>query len=233
MLQKNKTKSKRKSERKSKTQTRTKTKSRSKTNKHTSRFRLYKQNGSSFMNNITGSLFTNTNTQTQSINKPDLINIIYNRNTPKMIMINSSSPHTIYQSSLLQTVPHIQMKDYNSHYDNHYLLLIVLPGEKPQLLWAIDIKGGAKSKSILDYDLPKYKVGLRFKILFKLHKYNKNIKETFTVANNITKERHTVFNELKTYLTKNNMLNALFFKEVDIVQDKGQTISQFLSFLAK
>ena len=222
MLQKNKTKHRIKKY----NNINKKTKTNSKTHK------LYKQNGSSFMNNITDGLFTNTQPQTRNINQPDIINIIYNRNTPKTIIINNKSPNKLYQSSLVQSVPHIQMTDYDD-FESHYLLVIVLPGAKPQLLWAIDIKGGSKSKSILDYDLPKYKVGLRFKIIFKLHKYHKNIKDTFTVVNNLTKERHTVFNQFKSYLTKNNMLNAFFFKEVDIVQDKGQDISQFLNFLAK
>jgi hypothetical protein len=142
-------------------------------------------------------------------------------------MINKSSPNSVYQSSFVQTVPHIQMTDYDN-FGSHYILVVILPGAKPQLLWAIEIKGGAKSKTILDYVLPSYKVGFQFKILYKLHKYHKNIKETFNVANSMTKERHTVFNELKTYLTNNNMLNATFFKEVNVVQDKGQNISQFL-----
>jgi hypothetical protein len=200
-----------------------------KTKKNIKKYKLHKQNGASFMNNITGNLFTNTQENSQSFAQKDIITIIYNRNTPKTIMINNTSPNNVYQSSLVQTVPNIQMKDY----DNHYLLVIILPGIKPQLLWAIEIQSGTKSKSILDYTLPRYKVGSRFKIIFKLHKYYKNVKETFTVANNITKDRHGVFNELKSYLTKNNMLNATFFKEVAIIQDKGQDISQFLSFLAK
>jgi len=210
-----------------KRKTKRKIKSKSKKNK------LYKQNGSSFMNNITGNLFTNTQNQNQNIKQKDIMNIIYNRDTPKMAMITYTSPNIVYQSSFVQSVPHIQMKDYDNHYDNHYILVIILPGPKPQLLWAIEIKGGAKSKSILDYYLPTYKVGVRFKMLFKLHKYNKNIKETFKVANNMTKERHTVFNELKTYFTNNNMLYALFFKEVNVVQDKGQNISQFLLSFTK
>ena len=199
----------------------------SKIQKKTKIHKLFNQDGASFMNNITGNIFTNT--QTQTINQQDILTIIYNRDTPKTIVINNTSPNNVYQSSLVQTVPHIQMKDYN----NQYLLVIILPGVKPQLLWAIDINSGTKSKSILDYYFPRYKVGYRFKIIFKLHKYHKNIKETFKVANNITKERHNVFNELKSYLTKNNMLKATFFKEINIVQDKGQNISQFLSFLAK
>ena len=102
-------------------------------------------------------------------------------------------------------------------------------------MWAIEINNGAKIKSILDYYIPRYQDGFRFKILFKLHKYQNNIKETetFKVDNNMSKERHVLFNELKNYLTKNNMLIALFLKEVDIIQDKGQNISQFLNMLAK
>lgn len=197
--------------------------------KNSKTHKLHKQNGASFMNNITGNLFTNTQTNTQGLPQKDIITIIYNRNTPKTIMINNISPSIVYQSSLVQTVPNIQMKDY----DNHYLLVIILPGLKPQLLWAIEIQSGTKSKSILDYTLPKYKVGFRFQIIFKLYKYQNNIKNTFNVANNLAKDRYVVFNELKSYLTKNNMLNAVFFKEINVVQDKGQDISQFLRFLAK
>ena len=221
MLQKKKTHRNRNRNRNIQKKTKTKTKKQSKTHK------LYKQNGKGFMNNITGNLFTNTNTQPQNINQKDIITIIYNRNTPKMTVINNSSPNGVYQSSFVQTVPHIQMTDYDN-FGSHYILVLILPGAKPQLLWAIEIKGGAKSKSILDYVLPRYKDGFQFKILFKLHKYHKNIKETFNVANSMTKERHSVFNDLKSYLTNNNMLNATFFKEVNVEQDKGQNISQFL-----
>ena len=209
------------------------TKNKSKTRK------FYKQNGYGFLNNISGNIFTNkppqpqTQTNTKYKNQKDIITIIYNRDTPKTIIINNTSPNNLYQSSFVQTVPNIQMRDYSNHYNSHYLLVTILPGIQPKLLWAIDITGGAKSKSILDYYLPRYRSQIRFKILFKLYKYPKNITETFKVANNMTKERHTVFNELKTYLTKNNMLYAHFFKEVNVVQDKGQNISQFLTFLAK
>ena len=225
MIKKNKTK--KKINKLNKIQKNTKKNTKSNTTKKT--HKLHKQHGSSFMNNITGNIFTNTQENPQNFAQKDIITIIYNRDTPKTIMINNTSPNNVYQSSLVQSVPHIQMKDY----DNHYLLVIILPGMKPQLLWAIEIQSGTKSKSILDYTLPRFKIGSRFKIIFKLHKYYKNIKETFKVGNNMTKDRHVVFNELKTYLTKNNMLNALFFKEVAIIQDKGQDISQFLSFLAK
>lgn len=190
--------------------------------------KVNKQNGSSLFNIATDMI---SNTKPLKQNYQDIITIIYNRNTPKTIMLNSTSPNTLYQSSLVESVPHIQMKDY----ENHYLLVIILPGIKPQLLWAIEIKNGAKIKSILDYYIPRYQDGFRFKILFKLHKYQNNIKETetFKVDNNMSKERHVLFNELKNYLTKNNMLIALFLKEVDIIQDKGQNISQFLNMLAK
>jgi len=171
---------------KSKSKSKTKTNN---TNKKT--YKLHKQHGASFMNNITGNIFTNTQENPQSFAQKDIITIIYNRDTPKTIMINNTSPNNVYQSSLVQSVPHIQMKDYDD-FKSHYLLVIILPGPKPQLLWAIEIKGGAKSKSILDYSLPKLKVGSRFKIIFKLHKYHKNIKETFKVGNNMPKERYTV-----------------------------------------
>ena len=206
-----------------------------KTYKKTKKNKLYKQNGASFLNNISGSIFTNTQSKpksykySQSINQYDIITIIYNRNSDKTVVINNTSPNILYQSSFVQTVPNIQMKDYN----NHYLLVVILPGPKPRLLWAIEIKSGAKTKSILDYSLPRFQIDFRFKILFKLYKYYKNVKETFKVSNNLTKERHTVFNELKSYLTKNNMLRTSFYKEVNIIQDKGQDISQLLNFLAK
>ena len=147
------------------------------TQKHKNKktYKLHKQHGASFMNNITGNLFTNTQENPQSFSQKDIITIIYNRDTPKSIMINNTSPNNVYQSSLVQSVPHIQMKDY----DNHYLLVIILPGMKPQLLWAIEIQSGSKSKNILDYTLPRYKTDFRFKIIFKLHKYNKYIKEIF------------------------------------------------------
>jgi hypothetical protein len=232
MIKKNKTN--KKLNKLNKIQKNTKKKTQTHKNKKTTKktHKLHKQHGASFMNNITGNIFTNTQENPQNFAQKDIITIIYNRDTPKTIMINNTSPNNVYQSSLVQSVPHIQMKDYDD-FESHYLLVIILPGPKPQLLWAIEIKGGAKSKSILDYTLPRLKVGSRFKIIFKLHKYYKNIKETFKVGNNMTKDRHVVFNELKTYLTKNNMLQAFFFKEVAIIQDKGQDISQFLSFLAK
>jgi hypothetical protein len=236
MIKKNKTNKKinklnklNKIKKNTKSNTKSYTKSNTKKNTTKKTHKLHKQHGASFMNNITGNIFTNTEENSQSFAQKDIITIIYNRDTPKTIMINNTSPNNVYQSTLVQSVPHIQMKDY----DNHYLLVIILPGMKPQLLWAIEIQSGSKSKSILDYTLPKLKVGSRFKIIFKLHKYHKNIKETFKVGNNMPKERYTVFNELKDYLTKNNMLQAFFFKEVNIVQDKGQDITQFLSFLAK
>ena len=226
MLKKTKTKTN-KNKQRIKKYIKTKTKTKTKTKKNI----IHKQHGASFMNNIAGNFFSQSQEQPniKTINQPDLITIIYNRNTPKTIVINNTSPNTPYQSSFIQTVPNIQMKDYN----NHYLLVIILTGIKPKLLWAIEINSGAKTKSILDYDFPRYKSGIQFKIIFKLYKYHKNIRETFTVANNIMKDRHNAFNDFRNYLTKNNMLNTAFFKEVNIVQDKGQNVSQFLKFLAK
>ena len=97
-----------------------------KTKKNIKKYKLHKQHGASFMNNITGNLFTNTQENPQSFAQKDIITIIYNRNTPKTIMINNTSPNNVYKSSLVQTVPHIQMKDYDNHYDNHYILVIIL-----------------------------------------------------------------------------------------------------------
>ena len=77
--------------------------------------KVNKQNGSSLFS-IATDMILNTNTQTLKQNYQDIITIIYNRNTPKTIMLNSTSSNTLYQSSLVESVPHIQMKDYKNHY---------------------------------------------------------------------------------------------------------------------
>ena len=120
-----------------------------------------KQNGSGVFNNVASLVFTNTKKRNMSVRVPgsklvqtykqqfknfqsdkqpikqDFLKIIYNYRTPKQFIINKDNTNKIFESSYVLTVPHIQIYDIK-----HYLLVLILPGIKPKLLWAIDLKNG-------------------------------------------------------------------------------------------
>ena len=217
--------------------------------------KLYKQNGSGFdiLGTVSGALFTNTKKRNMTVKipgsnlftttkhtmkrliqpqlqktQPDIITIIYNYRTSKEMIINYKSINKLYQSSYVQTVPYIQMKSI--HY---FFLVIVLAGMKPKLLWAIDLNNGSKSRSILDYDLPKFHVGVKFKLMIKLYKYPDTIINTLNIVNKDKTVRDKSYNELHNYILKNNILKPIFYKEMTIIQDKGSSIDNIFNSIIK
>ena len=112
---------------------------------------------------------------------------------------------------------------------NHFILVLILPGDKPQLLWAVELNMGSKKRSLINYYVPTYNEGFRFKIVYKLYRYPDNIKQTFTINNNMTEDREQEYNEFNNYITTNNMVEPKFVKEVNIIQDKGSNLGQLFN----
>ena len=217
--------------------------------------KLYKQNGSGFdiLGTVSGAIFTNTKKRNMTVRlpgsklftttkqnmkriitpqiqtkQPDIITIIYNYTSSKDIIINYNSINKLYQSSYVQTVPYIQMKSIH-----HFFLVILLAGIKPKLIWAIDLNNGSKSRSILDYMLPKFNVGVKFKLIIKLYKYPDTINNTLNIIHKGETVRDKAYNELRNYILKNNIVNHIFYKEINVIQDKGSSIDNIFNRILK
>ena len=204
-----------------------------------------KQNGSGVFNNVAGLVFTNTKKRNMTVRVPgaklvqtykeqlkniysekkntnlnkDFLKIIYNYRTPKQFIVNENI-NKLFESSYVLTVPHIQIYDIK-----HYLLVLILPGIKPKLLWAIDLKNGSKIKTILNYLVPKQSLNQKYKLLFKLYRYPDNIINTFSLKDSIVIKRRKAYRKLQKYLIKYNMENKVILTEqLSVIQDKGSGI---------
>ena len=225
-----------------------------KTKKNTTKPKHYSGGSDNFLNKLSGQFFSNTgkknltykgigsqlfkNTkksirslQQGNQENSDLLTLIYNYKTPYQISVNKSTLNTIYESSKLSSVPHVQVKNMN-----HYLLVMILPGNentntktktnpKPKLLWAKNFKNRSSSIAILNYILPKQKklpIGSIYKIVFKLYKYPETIKEPFKLEDSLTIKRKVAMKRLNTYLTNNNMLNSFVLSYLINVKKDSQ-----------
>ena len=199
------------------------------------------------MSSLAGQVFTNTHTKSGRIGFPgsrfiygtsnkvksltennevkELITITYNYRTPKQFIVDKESINKVFESSMVETTPHIQIT-----HNNYYILVMILPGIKPKLLWAIEFKNGTKLKTILNYLLIKQPINQMYKLLFKIYKYPNNIKNTFILKNSMMIKRHKAYNRLQKYLKLHNMENSIMLqKQINIRQDKGSGITNILT----
>jgi len=213
------------------------------------------QNGSGILNSMAGVVFTNTKQRNMTSKIPgtklietykeqlkniysekkntnphqELLIIIYNYRTPKQIIINKDNINKIIESSYVSTVPHIQIYDIN-----HFLFVIILPGVKSKLLWAIELKNASKLKTLIDYLLPKQPLNQIYQLLYKLYRYPNNITTPFSLKENIIIKRSKAYRKLQTYLIKNNMTKSIIVsKQISVRQDKGSNIDNIFSKLMK
>lgn len=212
----------------------------------------YNLNGSGFLNTVSKQIFSNTQTKnyttrfpgsgfikttkdlvsslaTSSSQLPNILTILYNYKTPYQIIITNKNVKNVLESSKVITAPHIRI-DNNSH----FILVMILPGVKPKLMWAVEFNQRSKINTIINYLLPIYNVGQRYKLLFKLYRYPNNIKKPFVLVDIATKKRKRAYNKLQKYLTRHNMLNSsIDYKELTIRQDKGSSVDDILTSLIK
>lgn len=215
---------------------------------------IYKQNGNGILDVISSQIYSNTGKRNLTssglpgsrfvknsknlmksfipngnIKANDVFSIFYNYKSPYQITINNKTIKKTYNSSSVQSSPYIQMYDHNN-----LILVMILPGQKPRLMWALEFKYGSKSKTILNYLLPKFIEGQDYKLLFKLYRYPINIKEKFSVIDSNSPKRKKAFRKFQNYLNKNNMINSsIDFKEINVRQDKGSGIENIFDKLMK
>jgi hypothetical protein len=211
-----------------------------------------KQNGSGVFNSMAGLVFTNTKKRNMTVHIPgskliktykqqiknlqlnnknkyknqNLLKIIYNYRTPKQFIVNENL-NNLFESSYVLAVPHIQIYDIK-----YYLLVLILPGIKPKLLWAIELNNGSKLKTIINYLLPKQPIDQKYKLLFKLYKYPDNSVNPFKLKDSMLINRKKAYRKLQKYLIKYNMENRLILtEEISVIQDKGSGIDNIISKL--
>lgn len=210
------------------------------------------QYGSGVFNTMAGLVYTNTKKTDYSVSLPgsqllstskqqlknimtkkntsiSFFKIIYNYRTPKEHTIEKNTITPLYQSSAVFTVPHIHI-----NHIKHFLIVMILPGVKPSLLWAIDFKNGSKSKTIIDYTLPKFAIDYKFKLVFNIYKYPNNTINSFSLKNSMIMKRKKAYRKFKKYLIKKNMENSLIgSKTIEVIQDKGFDINNILKKVVK
>jgi hypothetical protein len=210
------------------------------------------QYGSGVFNTMSGLVFTNTKKTDYSVSLPgsqllstskqqlknimtkkntsiSFFKIIYNYRTPKEHTIEKNTITPLYQSSAVFTVPHIHI-----NHIKHFLIVMILPGVKPSLLWAIDFKNGSKLKTIIDYSLPKFAIDYKFKLVFNIYKYPDNTINSFRLKNSMIMKRKKAYRKFKKYLIKKNMEKSLIgTKTIEVIQDKGFDINNILKKVVK
>jgi len=221
-----------------------KTKSQSKKTKLHNR----KQYGSSIFNTFTGQVFLNTGKKNLTTHIPgsqfmqkstqsmkylqtgknptaDLLSIFYNYKTPNQLIINKSTLNTIYQSARLMVAPQIQINN-----NKRFLLVMILPGAQPLLLWAINFNNRSKLNTIISYLVPKQPVNQIFKLLFKLYRYPEQNTINFAINDSMGITRQNAFINLTNYIKNNQMLgSAVVLYTITVQQNKGDNMSTFFS----
>ena len=230
-----------------------KTKKKTKVSKSYKVSKTYKQSGHGVFNTISGQIFRNTKKkdlsgklpgsgifnsfksltqpqqQTQIQKQNNILTIMYNYRTPYQIIITNNSIDKTFESSRLLSVPHIQIDSIKQ-----FLLIMILPGIQPKLMWGVEFKYRSKVKTVINYLLPKYTVNFKYKLIFKLYKYPDNIKKTFSLIDISTSKRKNAYRKLNKYLVRHNMLkSSIAFKEINVIQDKGSDINTIFKELIK
>jgi hypothetical protein len=159
--------------------------------------------------------------------KKELLTINYNYRLPSQFII---TPNTLYLHSKLLTSPHVQLTNFT----DQFLLVMILSGIKPKLLWACNFKFGSKNGSVIGYLVPQQPMGSISTILFKLYKYPPNTINIFKIKNSMVVKRRRAFRKLKKYLRHHNMENSVVVtKQISVRQDKGTDITRLFTQITR
>lgn len=219
--------------------------------KHTKKYNkkhkyAYTQKGSSFLNTMGSSLISINkkknystpkffqkasrnpfNSFTKNKTSKELLTINYNYRLPTQFIIKSNN---LYLHSKLLTSPHVQLTNFT----DQFLLVMILSGVKPKLLWACNFKFGSKNGSVIGYLLPQQPMGSVSTVLFKLYKYRPNTLKIFKIKNSMVVKRRRAFRKLKKYLHHHNMENSVVVtKQISVRQDKGTDITRLFTKLTR
>jgi hypothetical protein len=199
-----------------------------------------KQKGSSILNTMGSSMFTiskkkNFSSPFQKFTKnpldrfsgnqkkKELLTINYNYKTPSQFIINDNN---FYLSSKILIAPHVQL----TNFVDQFLLVMILSGIKPKLLWACNFKFGSKNGSVIGYLVPQQPIGSVSTVIFKLYKYPPNTVDIFKIKNSMVVKRRKAFRKLKKYLRHHNMENSVVVtKQISVRQDKGTDITRLFT----
>ena len=134
-----------------------------------------------------------------------------------------------YISSKILTAPYVEIANKDL-----CLLVMILTGIKPKLLWACNFKFGLKNGSVIGYLVPQQPMGSVSTILFKVYKYPPNTINFFKIKNSMVIKRRKAFHKLKKYLRHHNMENSIITtKQISVRQDKGTGITRLFTKITK